>query len=180
MLQSPHHPRSPSFISAGAEPEAHYCTCCKENPAPGTSALLPSAPGASRPSHFVPPGTSAPTPPRQSHGPCLPTLLQPELAQPGAPQRGAVALLTRAVVVEVREENLRHPEPELIRPATGRRRQRQSSGSSAARAVSACRTRVHLRFTWRGGLSFGEPAWAALPPGALPSIPRAEVRKMFI
>lgn len=62
--------------------------------------------------------------------PCPPTFLQPELAQPGSPQRGAVALLTRPVVVKIREEDLRHPDPELIRPATGKRRESRAPGAA--------------------------------------------------
>lgn len=112
------------------------------------------------------------SPSRQCHPPagdsrapgcCPPTFLQPELAQPGRPQRGAVALLTRAVVVEVREEHLRHPDPKLIRPAKGNGCERQSSWSSSAGAVSAGLSRDPNVWVPRGGeeLRFGQVTWAA-------------------
>lgn len=103
-----------------------------------------------------------------------PTFLQPELAQPGCPQRGAVALLTRAVVVEVREEHLRHPDPKLIRPAKGNGCEGQSSWSSPAGAVSAGLSRDLDVWVPPGGeeLCFGQvtgllsSTWAASRQGS--------------
>lgn len=142
LLQSPLHPRvlthtsqNPINLSLQCKPlHPHHCPSsfplwwqqnlihtlqrakCLHNPclAPPSTPLHPDpAVSPSRQCHPLAGDSRAP-------GCCpLPTFLQPELAQPGCPQRGAVALLTRAVVVEVREEHLRHPDPKLIRPAKG-------------------------------------------------------------